>query len=175
MLAVAPRRRAKRGYERSCRNPSAARAELRHSSQRVTDAVVQRRLAALAHAHGLDGAALWKLAALIDIVANDDEAPTPIREPARAVDVHVADSLSALGIDAVSRARRVADIGAGPGFPGLALAAALPHTRVAVVESVGRKAAFLRRAAAAAGLDNVTVVDQRVEASGRRDASTPTS
>lgn len=129
----------------------------------MTDAVVQRRLAALAHVHGLDGAALWKLAALIDAVANDDEAPTPIREPARAVDVHVADSLSALEIAAVLHARRVADIGAGPGFPGLALAAALPHARVAAVESVGRKAAFLRRAAAAAGLDNVTVVDQRVE------------
>ena len=41
---------------------------------------------------------------------------------------------------------------------------ALPEARVALVESVGRKCAFLDRAAAAAGLRNVAVVPARAEA-----------
>ena len=76
----------------------------------------------------------------------------------------MADSLAALEVDAVRDAARVADLGSGAGFPGLVLAVALPDARVAVVESVGRKCAFLDRAAAAAGLRNVEVVPARAEA-----------
>ncbi len=57
----------------------------------------------------------------------------------------------------------VADLGAGAGFPGLVLAAALPAARVVLVESVGRKAEFLRRAHEALGLGRVEVVALRAE------------
>ncbi|MGI8921483.1 MAG: 16S rRNA (guanine(527)-N(7))-methyltransferase RsmG [Solirubrobacteraceae bacterium] len=127
------------------------------------DPVAERRLRELAARYGFDGAALWKLAALLDALAGDDTAPTPIRDPARAVDAHVADSLSALELDPVREAHRIADLGAGAGFPGAALAAVLPHARVSLLESVGRKAAFLTRAVTAAGLTNVEVVPERVE------------
>jgi 16S rRNA (guanine527-N7)-methyltransferase len=43
------------------------------------------------------------------------------------------------------------------------LAIALPGAHVSLVESVGRKCAFLDRAAAVLGLDNVTVVNARAE------------
>jgi 16S rRNA (guanine527-N7)-methyltransferase len=77
--------------------------------------------------------------------------------------VHVADSLVALELGAVREARRIADLGSGAGFPGLALAIALPDTHVALVESVARKGAFLERAARELDLPNVTVVTARTE------------
>jgi 16S rRNA (guanine527-N7)-methyltransferase len=80
------------------------------------------------------------------------------------VDVHVADSLVALGLPTVRSARRIADLGSGGGFPGLVLAVALPQARVALVESAARKCAFLSAVAAAIGLQNAEVVHTRAEA-----------
>jgi len=100
---------------------------------------------------------------LLDLLERDDTAPTTVRDRAEALDVHIADSLSGLELSAVREARRIADLGAGAGFPGLALAAALPHARVALVESVGRKCAWLERAVDAMGLTNVEVVHARAE------------
>jgi 16S rRNA (guanine527-N7)-methyltransferase len=62
----------------------------------------------------------------------------------------------------VREARRVADLGTGAGWPGLALAAALP-ARVALVESAIRRCQYLERAVAAGGLGNVDVVHARAE------------
>ena len=86
-----------------------------------------------------------------------------MRDPAEAVDRHVADSLSALVLEPVRAARRVVDIGSGAGWPGLALAAALPEGRVSLVESAVRHCRYLQRAVAAAGLGNVEVVHARAE------------
>jgi 16S rRNA (guanine527-N7)-methyltransferase len=86
-----------------------------------------------------------------------------VREPASAVEVHVRDGLDGLRLEEVRAARRIADLGAGAGFPGLVLAAALPDAHVRLVESVGRKCRFLLRAAAEAGLGNVEVVNARAE------------
>ena len=86
-----------------------------------------------------------------------------MREPSQAVDRHVADSLVALELPAVRGARRLADLGAGAGWPGLALAAALPDARVALVESAIRHCRYLERAVAAGGLANVEVVHARAE------------
>jgi 16S rRNA (guanine527-N7)-methyltransferase len=75
--------------------------------------------------------------------------------------VHVEDSLS--GLEFVGAPHRLADVGAGAGFPGLVLAAALPDTQVDLIESVGRKAGFIERAIVAAGLDNARAVAARSE------------
>lgn len=91
----------------------------------------------------------------------------------RAWKVHVADSLTGLQVAELRTARRIADVGAGAGFPGLALAAALPGARVDLIESVGRKCAFMTRAIEAAQLANATVLDTRSEAwagAGGREA-----
>lgn len=112
---------------------------------------------------GLPAAAEGQLTALLRFLANDEHAPTTIRGPAEAIDVHVADSLVALELGEVRTAGRVADLGSGAGFPALPLAAALPVARVAAVESAGRKADFIARAAATAGLENVEVVRSRAE------------
>ena len=75
----------------------------------------------------------------------------------------MADSLSALEVEALRAARRIADLGAGAGFPGLPLAVALPGSRVDLIESTGRKCEFIRRAIERAGIDNARVVCERSE------------
>jgi 16S rRNA (guanine527-N7)-methyltransferase len=96
-------------------------------------------------------------------VEADAHAPTAVRGQ-DAVDVHVADSLSALALDGVRSARRIADLGSGAGFPGLVLAIVLPQSEVALVESATRKCEFLERAIAVVGASNARVVHARVEA-----------
>lgn len=127
------------------------------------DPAVQQRLATLVARYSLPSAAERQLGALLEALAADAHAPTTVRDPAAAADVHLADSLAALELEAVRSATRVADLGAGAGFPGLPLAIALPQAEIALVESVARKCAFVRSAAAAAGLHNVAVVAERAE------------
>jgi 16S rRNA (guanine527-N7)-methyltransferase len=64
----------------------------------------------------------------------------------------------------VRSATRIADLGSGAGWPGLALAAALPAARVALVESQVRHCRYLEKAVEAGGLENVQVVNARAEA-----------
>jgi 16S rRNA (guanine527-N7)-methyltransferase len=103
------------------------------------------------------------LEAILALQATDPAASTTVRDPTEAVDRHVADSLVALELEEVRAARRIADLGSGAGWPGLALAAALPHASVALVESAGRHCRYLERAVAAGGLANVEVVHARAE------------
>jgi 16S rRNA (guanine527-N7)-methyltransferase len=81
----------------------------------------------------------------------------------RAWKVHVADSLTGLEVAELRAASRLADVGAGAGFPGLPLAVALPRARVDLVESIGRKCDFMRGAIGAARIPNATVLELRSE------------
>jgi 16S rRNA (guanine527-N7)-methyltransferase len=110
---------------------------------RVTDAELRRRLNPV-----------------LDLLASDPASLSSVRGK-DSWRVHVEDSLS--GVDLVGTPARLADIGAGAGFPGLVLASALPQTHVDLIESVGRKAAFIERAIAAAGLKNATAIARRSE------------
>ena len=125
---------------------------------------VQTRLAELRARYALPSPAPADLARLLALVAEEHASITAIRDPAEGVDAHVADSMVALDLAVVRRAGHIADLGSGGGFPGLALAIALPEAQVALVESVGRKTAFLERAVADMGLPNVDVVHARAEA-----------
>jgi 16S rRNA (guanine527-N7)-methyltransferase len=111
----------------------------------------------------LESPASDRLAALLEVVESDAAAPTSVREPREAADAHLADSLVALELEGVPAATRIADLGSGPGFPGLALAVVLPEARVALVESAARRCAFLERAIAAARVPNAEVVHARAE------------
>jgi 16S rRNA (guanine527-N7)-methyltransferase len=113
---------------------------------------------------GLESPAGDRLAALLEVLEEDATAPTSVRRAEEAVDAHLADSLVALELEAVGAAGRIADVGSGAGFPGLALAVGLPEARVALVESAARKCAFLERALAAADVPNAEVVHARAEA-----------
>lgn len=86
-----------------------------------------------------------------------------VTDPGRAWRVHVDDSRTGLLIEDLANATKIADIGSGAGFPGLVLAAALPRAEVDLIESVGRKCEFMRRAIEAAGLANAEVRNERSE------------
>jgi 16S rRNA (guanine527-N7)-methyltransferase len=125
---------------------------------------VDNRLAELAERYALPEGAPEQLAVLLDLVATEPSAITTVRDPAKGVDLHVADSLVALELPQVPAAQRIADLGSGAGFPGLVLAIALPNAHVALVESVGRKCAFMRGASERLGVANAEVVQSRAEA-----------
>jgi 16S rRNA (guanine527-N7)-methyltransferase len=125
---------------------------------------VDNRLADLAQLWELAPDAPEKLRRILDLVQAEPTSITTVRDPERGVDLHVADSLAGLAVPALRNAGTIADLGTGGGFPGLALAAVLPQAQVTLVESVGKKCKFLRRAADEVGLDNVTVVNARAEA-----------
>jgi len=80
---------------------------------------------------------------------------------------HIADSLQVLDlVPAVAPdARRWVDLGSGAGFPGLVIACALadvPGVEVHLVESIGKKCAFLREVASVTALP-ATVHNVRIE------------
>lgn len=83
--------------------------------------------------------------------------------------VHVEDSLTGLDVPELRSASRIGDIGSGAGFPGLVLATALPGASVDLIESVGRKTAFIELAASAAGIANAVAVTARSEDVARAD------
>ena len=58
----------------------------------------------------------------------------------------------------------LADLGTGPGLPGIPLAIAQPQLQVTLVESNGKKARFLREAVRQLKLGNVRVAESRIEA-----------
>jgi 16S rRNA (guanine527-N7)-methyltransferase len=124
---------------------------------------VSARIAQLAEQYALPAEAPARLEVLLELVAAEPTSITTVRDPAHGVDVHVADSLVALELPAVRNARRIADLGSGGGFPGLVLAIALPHAQVALVESVGRKVAFIRAAIERLELPNATPIQARAE------------
>lgn len=113
--------------------------------------------------YGLDSAQLANLARILEVLEQDERAPTTIREPHEAAERHLADSLAALEVDVVRAARDIADLGAGAGFPGLPLAVALPTARVWLVESQRRKCEFIERLLAEVEIENASVVCARAE------------
>src|SRR5690606_1816892 len=70
----------------------------------------------------------------------------------------------------VATGGRLADLGTGPGLPGIPLAIACPGLRVTLVESNGKKARFLREAVRELGLEHVDVAETRIEALDRPGA-----
>jgi 16S rRNA (guanine527-N7)-methyltransferase len=100
---------------------------------------------------------------LLKALAAEPDPHTAVSEPERAREIHIADSLSGLEVDDLARARRIADVGAGAGFPGLVLAIALPHAKVDLIESAGRKTAVIDRLIQAAKVENARSVTARAE------------
>jgi 16S rRNA (guanine527-N7)-methyltransferase len=110
----------------------------------------------------IDDAARAKLETVLELLAQERASVSSVVDE-RAWKVHVADSLTGLEVAELREAKRIADIGAGAGFPGLVLAVALPTAQVDLIESVGRKCEFMRRAAGSAGIANISVLNTRSE------------
>jgi len=77
---------------------------------------------------------------------------------------HVLDSLSAWKtLSTLGRRDRIADVGSGAGFPGIPLAIFLPDSRFSLVEPSATKSAFLSNIAILGALENVEVLEKRLE------------
>lgn len=83
-----------------------------------------------------------------------------IRDEAGMLDLHLLDSLTVLPYVDFPR---IADVGTGGGLPGIPLAICRPQMEVALVETVNKKASFLRQAKGELGLANLAVHNCRVE------------
>jgi len=113
--------------------------------------------------HDLTPGQLEQLELVLRMLDADEHAPTAVREPARAANIHLNDSLSALELETVRRARRVADLGSGAGFPGIVLAVAVPDAEVSLIESQRRRCEFLQRVCDFAKVENARVIWTRAE------------
>lgn len=81
---------------------------------------------------------------------------------------HFLDSLAAapLLIAGQTDGKKLLDVGAGAGFPGIALAIAFPELRVMLLEGTRKKVRFLDEVARALPLENVETVHGRAEEFG---------
>jgi 16S rRNA (guanine527-N7)-methyltransferase len=86
---------------------------------------------------------------------------TAVRERDKMLPQHVLDSLA---VSPHLEGETLLDVGSGAGLPGIPLAVARPALEVTLLEANHKKAAFLKQAAIELALDNVDVVNERVEA-----------
>jgi len=85
---------------------------------------------------------------------------TAIRDRLGMLQKHVLDSLT---LQPFLHGTRIADVGTGPGFPGLPLAIVNPDRHFALIESVAKKARFVQMTTDALECANVEVVHNRAE------------
>jgi len=72
--------------------------------------------------------------------------------------------LDSLAVQPFIGSGQVIDVGSGAGLPGIPLAIALPENQFVLIDSSGKKTRFLIQVKISLGLENVDVVNQRVEA-----------
>ena len=85
---------------------------------------------------------------------------TAVREMDAMVTRHLLDSLA---ISPWISGKRLLDVGAGAGFPGIPLALARPELQVTLLDSNGKKTRFMQEVKRVLPLDNIEIVQNRVE------------
>lgn len=85
---------------------------------------------------------------------------TAVRDPEQMVPRHLLDSLS---IVPLMHGHTLLDVGSGAGLPGLVLAIARPHSQVTLLDPSLKRTRFLVHVIRELGLDNVSVVRERLE------------
>jgi 16S rRNA (guanine527-N7)-methyltransferase len=95
---------------------------------------------------------------------------TAVRNPAEMMTHHLLDSLAAIGPlrrhlqqAGLEHDSRLLDVGSGAGLPGVVIAICCPAVAVTCVDTVAKKAAFIKQAALALKLPNLTGLHARVE------------
>ncbi len=132
-------------------------------------AVATEQLRQLVNAYDLDASREAALAAYVDtLLAWRGGNVTGLSSAGDIVTTLLGDSLALLRLPELAAAARPdarwLDLGSGGGVPGIPLAIARPRVRMTLLESIGKKCAFLSAAVAAAALDErVEVVCARSE------------
>ena len=95
---------------------------------------------------------------------------TAITEPERVAKLHLLDSLSILTA-ADLKGKRIIDVGCGAGFPGVPVQIACPEAKVTLLDSLGKRMAWLERYLPELGVDAECVTARAEEAvSSRRES-----
>jgi 16S rRNA (guanine527-N7)-methyltransferase len=94
---------------------------------------------------------------------NDRAALLSKKDETRVVERHVMDSLSLLAFVHETEGVSLLDIGSGAGFPAIPLKLAAPGLSVAMVESVRKKALFLKYVIGKLGLSDICALEDRME------------
>ncbi len=95
---------------------------------------------------------------------------TAIREPRGIRIRHFLDSLTCATVTGPLSGRSLIDVGSGAGFPGLPLKILYPDLKLALVDSVAKKARFMELVAGELGMQDVVVVAERAELLGQDPA-----
>jgi 16S rRNA (guanine527-N7)-methyltransferase len=98
---------------------------------------------------------------------------TRITEPEEFWEKHLWDSLRGIApkqifIPGIDRGKRIIDIGTGAGFPGLPMALIFPNSQVTLLDSTGKKIAFIETVLSALALNNVKTLLGRAEEIGQQ-------
>ena len=127
---------------------------------------LQAELRAGLAALGLDAGFSAKLMAYLELLMRWNKAYnlTAIREPGEMLRKHLLDSLA---MHRFFTQDNLADLGTGPGLPGIPLAIIRPDAEIGLVESNGKKTRFLREVVRQLALSNVTVYESRAETLAR--------
>ena len=117
----------------------------------------------------LDTATVDRLLGFLDLLQrwNATYNLTAVRDPEQMLVQHLFDCLAVirpLRRAAGGMARRVLDVGSGGGLPGVVIAVSCGDWPVVCVDTVGKKAAFIRQVAAELRLPNLRAEHARVEA-----------
>jgi 16S rRNA (guanine527-N7)-methyltransferase len=112
--------------------------------------------------------AAQRLLAFVDLLRrwNGTYNLTAVRDPDEMLVQHLFDCLAVvapLSRQLPKRPARLLDVGSGGGLPGVVLAALMPELDVTCVDTVGKKAAFVRQAGVELGLRNLRAEHSRVE------------
>ena len=75
---------------------------------------------------------------------------------------HFYDSLTITKVVNIDN-QSICDLGSGAGFPGLVLAICFPNAKLTLIEANGKKCHFLNIVKESLNLDNVTIINTRVE------------
>lgn len=113
--------------------------------------------------------AATRLLAFVDLLRrwNSTYNLTAVRDPDEMLVQHLFDCLAVVGPltrALPQRSSRLLDVGSGGGLPGVVLAVLMPELAVTCVDTVGKKAAFIRQAGVELGLRNLHAEHSRVEA-----------
>ena len=91
---------------------------------------------------------------------------TAITDPEGIAVKHFADSLTALRMIDLQPGTKVIDVGTGGGFPGIPLLIARPEIRLTMLDSTGKKLAFVSQSVEELGL-SANIVHARAEEAGQ--------
>tara|TARA_B100000768_G_scaffold176533_1_gene189409 strand:- start:413 stop:1030 length:618 start_codon:yes stop_codon:yes gene_type:complete len=71
--------------------------------------------------------------------------------------------LDCLAVVPYIEGKNILDVGSGAGMPGIIIGLCYPEKKITLVDSVGKKTAFLKQTCAELKLSNITVINKRIE------------